>query len=70
MTRRRPARWRVGDLAAARCIGSLALVAAALSLVAARPAAAIALYCPLMAYALILLARAGRQAAAARQPGP
>ena len=70
MTTNRLAQWRIGDLAAARCIGSLALAAAALSLVAIRPAAAIAMYCLLMGHALFLLARSDRRAADVRVTQP
>lgn len=55
MTANRLTQWQIGELAAARCTGSLGLAAALMSLVANHPIAAIAAYCVLMAYTLWLL---------------
>lgn len=55
MTANRLTQWQIGELAAARCTGSLGLAAALLSLVANHPIAAIAAYSVLMAHTLWLL---------------
>ena len=69
MTANRLTQWQIGDLAAARCTGSLGLAAALLSLVANHPIAAIAAYSVLMAYTLWLL-RGGADPADRREPAP
>ena len=55
MTANRLTQWRIGELAAARCTGSLGFAAAVMSLVANHPIPAIAAYSVLMACTLWLL---------------